>query len=190
MRRKLICVPKMKPIERVEDAPLTGLGAVLVANRSLLIRFARVRGISDPEDIVHELWLKTREARAGPVSDPLAYLMRSTNNLIIDRQRSEAQRAQREAKWAEGRVDNGSQSSETASPERLLLGRAELQQVDESLRALGQRTRLIFYRYRVDGLTRSQVAAEMELSLSAVEKHLAKAYRALLAHSRSSDDHA
>jgi DNA-directed RNA polymerase specialized sigma24 family protein len=45
---------------------------------------------------------------------------------------------------------------------------------------LGDRTDLVFRRYRVEGRSQKEIAAELGISLSAVEKHLQKAYRALV----------
>jgi RNA polymerase sigma-70 factor (ECF subfamily) len=44
----------------------------------------------------------------------------------------------------------------------------------------GERTDHIFRRHRVEGASQKEIAKELGISLSAVEKHLQKAYRALI----------
>jgi RNA polymerase sigma-70 factor (ECF subfamily) len=49
------------------------------------------------------------------------------------------------------------------------------------LRALPERTAFIFRQYRVEGASQKAIADELGISLSAVEKHLQRAYKAVLA---------
>ena len=62
-----------------------------MANRQALQRFlqARLRGKGDPEDILQDLWVKLESLETGPVTEPLAYLYRMTENLVRDRHRAE-----------------------------------------------------------------------------------------------------
>jgi len=52
---------------------------------------------------------------------------------------------------------------------------------------LGERTDLIFRRFRLDGVSQQIIGEELGISRSAVEKHLQKAYRRLLDIKRQSD---
>ena len=47
------------------------------------------------------------------------------------------------------------------------------------LDALPERTRTIFRRFRIDGEPQRLIADELGISVSAVEKHLARAYQAI-----------
>ena len=72
----------------------TGLSAILLANRAALLRFLRARGAgTDGEDLLQDMWMKLQEKDIGPVADPLPYLYRMANNLMLDRYRSGARRA-------------------------------------------------------------------------------------------------
>ncbi len=44
-----------------------------------------------------------------------------------------------------------------------------------------ERTRTIFRRFRIDGQQQSVIAAELGISVSAIEKHLARAYKEISA---------
>jgi RNA polymerase sigma factor (sigma-70 family) len=160
----------------------SGLGAVFMANRGALLRFLRARGAGeDGEDILQELWLKVSTLSAdGPIADPVAYLYRMADNLMHDRVRARMRRGRREQIW-------GEQSSEETdhhgapTAERTLLARERLQRVQAALGNLSERSQAIFRRFRIDGVGQSEIARDEGISLSAVEKHLQRAYRAITA---------
>ena len=79
------------------DSP-DGLEAVFLANRDKLLRFLVARGAGDDaEDLLQDMWMKLEAKDLGPVSDPLPYLYRMANNLMLDRYRSSSRRERREA---------------------------------------------------------------------------------------------
>lgn len=156
----------------------SGLSAVLIANRGPLLRFLRARRAGDDaEDILQELWLKVERLEAeGPIADPRAYLFRMADNLMHDRVRASVRRTNREQAWTEAGFDPAGQD-ETPSAERTLLARQRLRRVELALATLGERTQAIFRRFRLEGITQSRIAQEEGISVSAVEKHLQRAYR-------------
>lgn len=156
----------------------SGLGAVLLANRGPLLRFLRARGAGeDCEDIFQELWLKVDRLQAdGPIADPRAYLFRMADNLMHDRVRAGMRRVNREQAWTEAAGDLAGQD-ETPSAERALLARQRLRRVEMALATLGERSQAIFRRFRLEGVPQSRIAQEEGISVSAVEKHLQRAYR-------------
>ena len=168
--------------------PAGGLDAVLMANRPQMLRFVRARGGGDEaEDLLQELWLKASTIESGPIAEPLSYLYRMADNLLLDRRRAQQRRARREEEYC-GLDDSPAPGiSGVPSAERMLVARERLRLVETQLAALGTRTASIFHRYRVDGISQRDIAAELGLSLSAVEKHLQKAYRALI-DIRAGDD--
>lgn len=152
-----------------------GLEAVFLDNRPALLRFLRARGAGDgAEDLLQELWIKASAGASGPIAEPLAYLYRAANNLMLDRRRAELRGARRDALWSETGDD-------AAAPEgeHRMIARAQLDLVERTLAALGERTDAIFRRYRIEGQSQRDIAMAFGISLSAVEKHLQKAYRAL-----------
>ena len=159
----------------------TGLEAVFLENRTSLLRFLRARGGGDmAEDLLQELWIKAAAGVSEPLADPLAYLYRTANNLVIDRHRSDTRRSRREQDWTESGAWSEATLVAGQSGERVIAAREHLRTVEAALAQLGDRTEAIFRRFRIDGATQSQIAQEMGISLSAVEKHLQKAYRAVL----------
>ena len=158
--------------------PATGLEAVFLANRDKLIRFLVARGASDSaEDLVHDLWLKVSGRSDGPIGNPVAYLFRAADTLMIDRYRSRRQAERRDHAWSEGH-DDGEASAEPAA-DRVIAARQEAARVAETLVALGARKEAIFRRARIDGVPQRQIATELGISLSTVESDLRIACRAL-----------
>jgi RNA polymerase sigma-70 factor (ECF subfamily) len=153
----------------------SGLQAVFLENRAALLRFLRARGAGDgAEDLAQELWIRASSAATGPIRDPLAYLYRTANNLMLDRRRAELRAGRRDDDWLQARP------GDTPSHEQALIARQQLQEADAVLAALGARTDEIFRKFRLGGMTQVEIASELGISLSAVEKHLQKAYRALI----------
>lgn len=165
-----------------------GIVGVLLANKSRLERFlrARLNDDAEAEDVLQELWIKVRTLQPGPIADPLAYLFRMTMNAALDRRRSARRRLAREDEWAgDGVWAVGSEHAPNA--EHVLIARDELQRVDAALNALPDRTNRIFRTFRIEGASQRAIAAEHGISVSAVEKHLQRAYRSILGVRREAD---
>ena len=158
-----------------------GLEAVFMASRVALERFLRARSgdATEAEDLLQELWLKLSGA-TGPVAEPLAYLYRIADNLVIDRRRSAQRRERRDDVWNDLAGGGTAGVSDTPSIERTLIARERLRIVEQALSALGPKTTHIFRRFRIEGIGQRDIAAQEGISLSAVEKHLQKAYRTVL----------
>lgn len=158
-----------------------GLVAVLIANRARIARFLRARlgDDSEAEDALHDLWIKLQTSQSGPVADPLAYLYRMAANAASDRRRSAVRRERRDSDWA-GTEEADEASAKLVGAERMLIVRDELAQVERALAGLPDRTSRIFRAFRVDGVSQQLIAAEHGISISAVEKHLQRAYRTIL----------
>lgn len=158
----------------------TGLEVVFLSNRDRLLAFLRAHGAGDAaEDLVQELWLKIAAAPSGPVAQPLSYLYRSANNLMLDRYRSTQQSTKRDQDWTEAATTIPGQSDDPSS-ERRLIAREQLRLAQAALDALGERASAIFRRHRIDGLGQRDIAAEFGVSLSTVESDLRRAYKAMI----------
>lgn len=148
--------------------------------RQQLLRYLRARGAGDDaEDLLQDLWIKAQSGDGEDVQDPRSYLFRMAHNVMLDRIRAGSRRTNREAIY---RVDIRSESgdvSDIPSIDRILIAKQRLQATERVLAALGPKTDYIFRRHRIDEIAQKQIADELGLTLSAVEKQLQKAYRAL-----------
>lgn len=160
---------------------LAGLEAVFLAHRDALLRFLRARGAGDDAaDLLHELWFRVASAPTGPIAQPVSYLMRAANNLMLDRHRGAVRAMRRDLAWAEATGPAEPEVLDSPDAERVLIGRDALARAEAQLAALGSRVDAIFRRFRLDGVSIDQIAREFGVSRSTVEKDLQKAYRALM----------
>jgi len=158
----------------------TGLEAVFLSNRDKLLGFLRAHGAGDSaEDLLQELWLRIAAAPTGPIAQPLSYLYRAANNLMLDRYRSQQQAGKRDQAWIDAATTVPGTSDEPSS-ERRLIAREQLRIAQAALDSLGERAAAIFRRHRIDGVGQREIAGEFGVSISTVEADLRRAYRAMI----------
>jgi RNA polymerase sigma factor (sigma-70 family) len=158
------------------------LRAALIEHRAALLRYFVARRVppDEAEDILQDLVVKLESHASGPVAEPRAYLYRMAENLLFDRARSEGRRRGREKAWVAAQAGATLEADDRPSPEQALIARERLALVSAALAALPERTLIAFRRYRIDGMPQRQIAVELGISLSAVEKHLQKAYQVVV----------
>lgn len=157
------------------------LQVVFLNHRDALLRFLRARGAGDnAEDILQDLWLRVVDMDDSAINTPLPYLYRAANNLMHDRFRMTQRARKRDNEWSETTHGTGG-ASDAPLPDRTLIARQQLAEIDAQIGKEGPRVFRIFRRFRIDGISQRQIAQEMGISLSAVEKDLQKAYRAIAA---------
>jgi RNA polymerase sigma-70 factor (ECF subfamily) len=162
-------------------APAQGLEQVFLSHRPQLLRFLRARGAGEQaEDLLQEVWMRIIATDPGPLSNPLAYIHRVANNLMLDARRAEQRGAQRDLAWHEARTGGTGEPADEATGERALIAREELRQIETELAVAGDRVEKVFRRYRLDNVSQRDIALELGISLSSVEKDLQRAYRVLL----------
>lgn len=161
---------------------MTGLKSVFLATRPALLRFlrARLRDEAAAEDLLQELWIKLESTPGAPVAQPESYLFRMANNLVLDLRRAEGRRNRRDEAWTDSQTGVDRERDERPSAEAVLLAREKLAAVNRALNALPERTAQAFRLCRINGVPQKQIAADMGISVSAVEKHLQRAYKAVL----------
>jgi RNA polymerase sigma factor (sigma-70 family) len=151
------------------------LQSVFMEARPDLERMLRRRLGSSPAaaDLTQDLYL-----RLGSITAPLpdrnqarAYLFRMAVNLVTDHMRVEGRRAE----LLSGAVVLFDTVCD--GPERDALTRDQMRQVEEALSELPPRCREVLYMSRMEGKTHAEIAAELGVSRSLVEKY---AVRALL----------
>lgn len=191
------CGTRRKLRERV-GAPLiagrcpnmadAGLQSIFLANRERLLRFLVAHGAGDAaEDLLQEVWIKIAAPGTAPIGQPLSYLFRVANNLMLDRYRSAKSATKRDIEWTAAATTRPGTSDQPIG-ERPIIAREHLQIAERTLQALGERPAAIFRRFRLDGISQRQIAAEMGISLSTVEADLRRAYSAMLELRRRLDE--
>ena len=170
-------------LEKVRMTPDDGLLRMFADLRPALLRYllARRATAAEAEDVLQDVYVTLSEAKFGPVAEPRAYLYRTVTNRLLDHRRSAARQSRRDQAWTE--VNGGAliEQDDQPSAETQLIGRERLAIVQRYLDMLPERTTSIFRRFRIDGEPQRSIAADLGISVSAVEKHLQQAYRAVVA---------
>lgn len=159
-----------------------GLKAAFLDNRTALLRYLCARRVpaDEAEDILQDLFVKLEGLKPGPIAEPRAYLYRMAENLLYDHRRTAGWRSSREEAWVAAQLGGTREADARPSAERTLIAREELAQVSAALSGLPDRTLQIFRLYRLDGLRQREIAAQLGVSVSSVEKHLRRAYEVVM----------
>jgi RNA polymerase sigma factor (sigma-70 family) len=136
--------------------------------RAALMR--RGRTTHDADDLVQEAWVRLAcYEREQVVAKPEAFLMRTALNLSIDTHRTSV------AHGEEVLLDEVVLIDVTPSAESVVLARERMARMSQCLGRLNEKTRDIFLAHRIEGMTYQEIAQRHHLSISTVEKHVAKA---------------
>jgi RNA polymerase sigma factor (sigma-70 family) len=136
--------------------------------RAALMRRGRTR--HDADDLVQEAWVRLAcYERRQTVAEPEAFLMRTALNLSIDAYRASTNRGEQVL------LDEVVLVDATPGAEAVLLARERVARLSKCLAGLDDRTGKIFLAHRIDGMSYLEIAREHRLSVSSVEKHIAKA---------------
>jgi len=131
------------------------------------------RGASadDAEDLVQEAFLKFETYRqTAEVREPEAFVVRTALNLAID-----AGRRKGRSPFSPKAVEDYRLADSSPGPDEVLQGRDRLQRLRQGLEALRPRTRDMLLAQRLEGLTYAEIARREGISVSAVEKQIARA---------------
>jgi RNA polymerase sigma factor (sigma-70 family) len=133
----------------------------------------------DAEDLMHSAFLRMQEySITHQVENPAAFLVRTAVNLSIDGVRRDTSRREDRLLSA----DFVEIADPTPLQDEVLVARNRLDKVRLALNELTPRTRTIFLMHRIDGLKYREIAARLGVTVSAVEKHIAKAVLHLASH--------
>jgi RNA polymerase sigma factor (sigma-70 family) len=154
------------------DAMVKNWQAALSRVRDALRR--RGRTVHDAEDLVQEAWVRLAcYSRERTVAEPEAFLMRAALNLSIDAYRLNSSRGE------EVVLDEAVLIDTSPGVEAVALARERMTRLISCLGRLNTKTRDIFLAHRVDGMSYQEIARQHRLSVSAVEKHIARATLAI-----------
>lgn len=140
----------------------------------------------DPQlaaDIVQESFLRLTQRLEQPDNDVLdkkAYLYKTANNLVLDH-------ARHQRRWQMDSVDDDESElpiekliDNRSPPEQALISQQELTLLVALLSSLPARSQQIFRLHRLENMTQVEIARQLNISLSTVEKHLAAVLSAML----------
>ncbi|WP_437879734.1 sigma-70 family RNA polymerase sigma factor [Pseudomonas sp. LRF_L74] len=132
---------------------------------------ARLNNSADAADLAQDTFVRLLQRRVEALVEPRAYLRTVARGLVIDLWR----RRDIERAWLEtiARLPE----AEAPSPETGLLVIESLMAIDRLLDELPAAVREAFLLAQLEGMTCPKIAERLGVSLSTVERHIAKALR-------------
>ncbi len=132
-----------------------------------------LQGADHAADLAQDIFVRLLHSPhlANNILEPRAWLTTIAKRLLIDKLRRERlERAYQEALLH-------LPEAEAPSPEAQLQLLQALETIDALLAGLGENARMAFLLSRLDGLTYNEIAEQLKVSVSSVEKYMAKAIR-------------
>jgi RNA polymerase sigma-70 factor (ECF subfamily) len=141
--------------------------------RQLVRRVARItRRPDEARDCLHSAFIRLEEyRRSHPVDNPSAFLVRTAVNIGVD----EVRRAQVRSAGSGSEFDLEVVADLRPLQDEVFAVRERLQRVGANLARMNARTREIFLMHRLGGMKYREIAQSLGVTVSAVEKHIAKA---------------
>lgn len=131
----------------------------------------------DPEDLAQEVF--ARLARRGNLTDIAAaeaYLFQTANSVLVDSLR----RAEARGGEAHDEFEDEQHATPDFDPERLLIGKEALDRLIAALYELPEPVRKAFALYHFEECRQTDIARRLGISVSTVEKYMARANAHLL----------
>lgn len=150
------------------------------ALRGALTRYfqRRLPDANEVDDLVQEVFLRiVRRGNSQDLDRFEGYVFETAASVFKDRFRR--RRVRMSASHVAFEPDLHGESD--ISPEQTVLAREALRETTRAIMTLPERTRTIFILRRLEGLSHPEIARRLGLSLSAVEKHIQRAAKQLLA---------
>jgi RNA polymerase sigma factor (sigma-70 family) len=141
----------------------------------------RVPTPAEAEDLAHDVFLRLAGVPLEQLRSADAYIFHVAANLLRDRARRGKVRNDYAATQFAA-VDAQELETHAFDPERIEVARRSLAALVARLMELPERTREIFILYRIENVARRDIAQAFGLSLSTVEKEVARATAYLMLH--------
>jgi RNA polymerase sigma factor (sigma-70 family) len=145
------------------------LSQIIIRLRRLLRSRGRAR--DEIDDLIQDAFVRLQTyCRDREIVTPEAFLVRTALNLMID-----ARRKVDTSPRIQGGVESLVLVDPHPTPDEVLIGEERLKELNIGIEALSPRAREVFLLYRLEGYSYAQIAEQLGLSISTVEKHIAKA---------------
>lgn len=139
--------------------------------RRWLRRHVRTLTREDIDDLIQEAYARVWRANTSSVGHARGYLYSTLRNLLTEH----ARRARIVPMERLGEIEVLRIPSEEPGPERRVTARQAVERLEGIVAALPAQARIAFQLQKFGGLSRQDIAREMNISEKTVEKHLATA---------------
>ncbi len=160
------------------------LKSTYMAQGDNLRRFLRVRLRDEDlaEEMVQDLWIRIGDLKKQDnIDNPVGFLFTMASRMAIDHIRQRQRRSVRDEKWTDENTDKigGFATSTQDDGETRLIRAEQIAMVRAAIANLPPKARRAFELHRMQGLSHKEVAAQLGISTSTVEKHIIRAMREL-----------
>jgi RNA polymerase sigma-70 factor (ECF subfamily) len=162
----------------VNNLKLADLIGIFVRMRPRMESVARLRTGSRAlaEDLVQDVWLKLENSpMTATIDNPAGFITQVAKTTVAGHLRKERRRAEIDLEISELIWE----ASDDISPERLLIGRENLEAVHAALDDLSEKTRRIFLMNRIEGISHRRIAEMLGVSDETVYYHIRRALERL-----------
>ncbi len=136
----------------------------------------RVYNQNEVEDLVQDVFYRlTSRSDQAQLERPEAFIFQIAANLLRDKARREATKRA----FTKQLSDQNQNAFEELSPERVLLGKEKVVALKNALNELPERTRNVFLLHRFEEFKYREIAQQLGISMSSVEKHMMDAIKHL-----------
>lgn len=168
--------PEPRPQER-NDALALHSGTL---SKALAVYFAR-KGVEPHEidDLIQEVFLRIlKRGDSDQLEQFNGYVFTTAASVLTDRYR------RRKARFFTSHVEFNTEihGDSAVGPDVELADRDSLNRATRILMQLPERTRHVFILRRVEGMSYGEISQRLGLSVSAIEKHMLRAARHMVAH--------
>ena len=159
--------------------------ASLPYQQALRAFFRRRADGHEIDDLIQEVLLRLHNRRqGGEVANLSSFIFQTATNVLLDRRRRDTVRR----RGAHCELEEIHHPLDELSPARILQAKQEASVAMAALAELSPRTRAAFMLVRFEGLSYKAVAAQLGISVSAVEKHVTKALRIISIRLQETDE--
>jgi RNA polymerase sigma factor (sigma-70 family) len=155
------------------------LEELIASHRSSLVRFLsrKLGSVDDAQEIAQDAFMRLhRLENADDIDNARAFLFQVASNMAIDQLRRRNLH-ERYVEHEGERLQDETLQFDPGTPEELLAAREQLRLVYQAIEALPARCRDALMLHRVRGLSYSEIAREMGVSVSSVEKYILEALK-------------
>lgn len=165
-----------------QEGPLRFVDAELIASYSRALRryFTKRVPIGEVDDLVQEVLTNLQgRQKNSEIENIQGYMFTIAANVLARRYRKNT--------LAVLNPDKAPEQVDPISPERILIGQQNLAAALAVIRNLPARTRQVFILHRFEEMTYARIASQLGVSVSAVEKHIMLALKALHEQARGGE---
>jgi RNA polymerase sigma factor (sigma-70 family) len=161
---------------RNQELTWYGLDLKWVYSDLLRTVFYRTKCIQTAYDVLHDAMLRFVLSHSEQRHvEPHAYMRVVVRNLLVDHYHQSARFVSLDVDDSDQVTTHYTQESWALSPAQLLDLQQRMRAIEVIINGLPHKCREVFWLYRIEGITQSEIAAQLSISINMVERHVIRA---------------